>query len=89
MPLSVEDQELLVGRACVGVDPNIFFPHDKHEERQAKAICASCPCKAACLGIALRRNEEHGIWGGLTEAERRSLKRRQRRLALKEARGSN
>ncbi len=41
-------------------------------EHQAKAICGSCPVRQACLDEALRRREPFGIWGGLTEQERRA-----------------
>jgi len=59
----------------------MFFPPtypERKEERdareaKAKAICAECPVRAECLDYALDIREPHGIWGGLTEAERRLL----------------
>lgn len=44
-------------------------------ERRAKAICAICPVRLECLQYALRINEQHGVWGGLNEQERRALLR--------------
>jgi WhiB family redox-sensing transcriptional regulator len=59
----------------------LFFPPtyaERKEERdareaRAKSICAECPVRAECLDYALSIREPHGIWGGLTEAERRLL----------------
>jgi WhiB family redox-sensing transcriptional regulator len=67
--------------ACRGPQTSMFFPPSHFErkddkemrESQAKAICASCPVRRSCLEYALRIREPHGIWGGLNEAERRSL----------------
>ena len=58
-------------------DPEAWFPepHDLRAIRYAKALCAACPARAACLAAALARNEPAGIWGGLTAYERRSLPR--------------
>ncbi len=67
--------------ACRGPHAQvIFYPPVRSErkdekaarERQAKAICAACPVAAECLDYALNRREQHGIWGGLTELERRA-----------------
>ncbi len=67
--------------ACRGPQTSMFFPPSHFErkddkemrESRAKAICASCPVRRSCLEYALRIREPHGIWGGLNEAERRSL----------------
>jgi WhiB family transcriptional regulator, redox-sensing transcriptional regulator len=48
-------------------------------EERAKAICAGCVVRVQCLQFALAANIRHGVWGGLTENERRRLRRRQRR----------
>jgi WhiB family redox-sensing transcriptional regulator len=68
---------------CRGVDPEIFYPPEEDEERadEAKAICAVCPVRELCLEHAITRREKIGIWGGLTERERRRLIRQRRRLA--------
>jgi WhiB family redox-sensing transcriptional regulator len=67
--------------ACRGPNTAIFFPPPQFErkddkearERRAKAICASCSVRAECLDYALRIREPHGIWGGMSEVERRAL----------------
>lgn len=69
--------------ACRGQDTELFFPPSHLEsrqekrarERRAKAICAICPVRLECLQYALRINEQHGVWGGLNEQERRALLR--------------
>ena len=65
--------------ACRGADPDLFFPVKggtaQHEVVvRAKAICALCPVSDACLDHALAHGERQGIWGGLTERERRPLR---------------
>jgi WhiB family redox-sensing transcriptional regulator len=67
--------------ACRGVDPDIFYPVTEEEAEDAKAICASCPVKEACLEWALSTREHDGVWGGCTERERRRIIRRRRRSA--------
>jgi WhiB family redox-sensing transcriptional regulator len=67
--------------ACRGPQAAMFFPPSHFErkddkearETQAKGICATCSVRRSCLDYALRIREPHGIWGGLNEAERRSL----------------
>lgn len=62
-----------------GVDPELFFVEKNKGQRgidqskAAKAVCADCPARAACLAFALESNEEHGIWGGMTRREREAL----------------
>jgi len=65
--------------ACRGADPNLFFPARGESVKEAKAVCARCPVRAECLEYALTNQEKFGVWGGLSERERRQL-RRQRRL---------
>jgi WhiB family redox-sensing transcriptional regulator len=70
-----------VRAACRGPHASIFFPpaqferkEEKHgRELKAKAICAQCPVREPCLAYALRIREPHGIWGGMSESERRPL----------------
>jgi WhiB family redox-sensing transcriptional regulator len=52
-----------------------FFPARGESVRDAKAVCASCPVRSECLEFALRMKVAHGVWGGLSERERRSLRR--------------
>nr|WP_255413820.1 WhiB family transcriptional regulator [Pseudonocardia sp. MH-G8] len=63
---------------CTGIDTAMFFPTDderlpqRHRrERVAKAICAACPVRRPCAAYALVHGELHGVWGGLSEADRR------------------
>ena len=74
--------------ACRGEDLVLFFGPDGERpaqkdvrERKAKAICAQCPVRAACLDYALTRPEKYGTWGGLNEDERASERRRRMRRA--------
>jgi WhiB family redox-sensing transcriptional regulator len=61
--------------SCRGMDPAVFFPAegDACSAASAKAICATCPVRKACLDYAIRIREPHGIWGGLNELERKQL----------------
>jgi WhiB family transcriptional regulator, redox-sensing transcriptional regulator len=61
-------------RACKDVDRDVFFPIDVPGFRAAQAICETCPIKALCLEYALEANEEHGVWGGTSERERKRLR---------------
>ncbi len=61
---------------CAQTDPEAFFPEKGGSTREAKRICASCEVRAECLEYALQNDERFGIWGGLSERERRRLKRR-------------
>jgi len=67
-----------VRAACRNTDTNVFFPDKGESTGPAKRICAGCPVQAPCLEGALERDERFGVWGGLSERERRKLKRRQR-----------
>lgn len=61
---------------CAQTDPEAFFPEKGGSTRDAKKICVSCEVRAECLAYALENDERFGIWGGLSERERRKLKRR-------------
>jgi WhiB family redox-sensing transcriptional regulator len=60
---------------CAQTDPEAFFPEKGGSTREAKKICAGCPVRAECLEYALGNDERFGIWGGLSERERRRLRR--------------
>jgi WhiB family transcriptional regulator, redox-sensing transcriptional regulator len=71
--------------ACRDADPELFFPDGdvksgRAHVKTAKLICRGCPVSATCLNWALASGQEAGIWGGLTEDERRRLHRRGRGL---------
>ena len=61
---------------CSQTDPEAFFPEKGGSTAPAKRICGRCDVKAECLEYALDNNERFGVWGGLSESERRKLKRR-------------
>ena len=61
---------------CSQTDPEAFFPEKGGSTREAKRICNRCEVRAECLEYALGHDERFGIWGGLSERERRRLKRR-------------
>ena len=61
---------------CAQTDPEAFFPEKGGSTRDAKKICSSCEVKAQCLEYALNNDERFGIWGGLSERERRKLRKR-------------
>jgi len=58
---------------CAQIDPEMFFPEKGGSSRQARQVCGSCPVRTDCLDAALANNERFGIWGGLTERNRRHL----------------
>lgn len=60
---------------CAQTDPEAFFPEKGGSTREAKRICTGCEVKAECLEYALANDERFGIWGGLSERERRRLKK--------------
>ena len=60
---------------CAQTDPEAFFPEKGGSTREAKRICQGCEVKPECLEYALHNDERFGIWGGLSERERRRLKR--------------
>jgi WhiB family transcriptional regulator, redox-sensing transcriptional regulator len=69
--------------ACLDMNTELFFPNGTtgpavEQTVEAKAVCARCPVVAQCLAAALVMNEV-GIWGGMTEQERRILRRRRRK----------
>ena len=68
--LSWQEQAL-----CAQTDPEAFFPEKGGSTREAKRICVGCEVKGECLEYALGQDERFGIWGGLSERERRRLKR--------------
>lgn len=66
---------------CAETAPDIFFPEKGGSTRDAKKLCASCEVAAQCLAYALDKEERFGIWGGLSERERRPLQKARRAAA--------
>ncbi|MEH0580876.1 MULTISPECIES: WhiB family transcriptional regulator [Streptomyces] len=67
--------------ACRHEDPDLFFPIGTSgpallQTEQAKAVCRRCPVRESCLEWAMETDQTLGVWGGLSETERRALKRR-------------
>ena len=67
--------------ACLTADPELFFPVGNtgpavDQIEKAKAVCARCTVTEMCLQYALETGQDSGVWGGLSEDERRALKRR-------------
>ena len=66
---------------CLGADPDVFYPASEEGAEEAKAICAVCPVREPCLEYAITAREKQGVWGGLTERERRRAIRYRRKTA--------
>ncbi|TYC98966.1 WhiB family transcriptional regulator [Arthrobacter echini] len=77
-PGSVDDEGELSWQAdalCAQTDPEAFFPEKGGSTRDAKKVCGSCIVKSECLEYALEKDERFGIWGGMSERERRRLRK--------------
>ena len=68
--LAWQDQAL-----CAQTDPEAFFPEKGGSTREAKRVCAKCEVRQECLEYALDHDERFGIWGGMSERDRRRLRR--------------
>jgi WhiB family transcriptional regulator, redox-sensing transcriptional regulator len=74
--LPVVRQQWLDRAACLQADPDASYPEKGGSSRAAKRVCHTCPVQTDCLSYALANDERFGIWGGMSERERRQLKRR-------------
>lgn len=63
--------EWVAAAVCAQVDPELFYPDKGGSVRDAKRVCTRCPVRPQCLAYALDGDERHGVWGGLSEPERR------------------
>ena len=70
------DQDWRAGALCAQRDPNLWFAVGAIEHKEAKRICRGCPVRVDCLVYAMDEPVDHGIWGGLTERERRRFRRK-------------
>jgi WhiB family redox-sensing transcriptional regulator len=75
------DDDWRARAACRNLDTALFFPETDEEAEPAKAVCATCPVAEACLDFALKNRQEEGVWGGMTQTERRRLRRRRQEAA--------
>ena len=68
---------------CKGSDALVFYPPSEDDSlaEEAKSIFGMCAVRQPCLEFALTTREKHGVWGGLTERERRRVLRQRRRSA--------
>ena len=73
---SAVEQEWQDQALCAQTDPDAFFPEKGGSTREAKRICKACSVRDECLEYALAHDERFGIWGGLSERERRRLKKK-------------
>jgi WhiB family redox-sensing transcriptional regulator len=73
---SCRDLEWQEGAPCTQTDPEVFFPEKGGSAREAKRVCLSCEVRVECLGYASANDERFGVWGGLSERERRRVARR-------------
>jgi len=71
--LGFEPEPWMDGALCTQTDPEMFYPEKGGATREAKRICASCDVRSECLLYALNNAERFGVWGGLSERERRRL----------------
>ena len=69
------NQDWAAQAACRGQQPDKLFVRGA-EQNKAKQVCGACPVRTECLAEALDNNIEWGVWGGMTERERRALLRR-------------
>jgi WhiB family redox-sensing transcriptional regulator len=72
---SAGDLEWQERALCAQTDPEAFFPEKGGSTREAKRVCTTCDVRVDCLEYALKNDERFGIWGGLSERERRRLKK--------------
>lgn len=68
------------GANCKGANADLFFPERGASTRTAKSICRECTVREACLEFAIATGEKFGIWGGMSERERRKV-RKDRQIA--------
>ncbi len=75
LAFDADDRAWMLEATCLDADPEAFFPEKGGSTREAKRICGACPVRSDCLDYALTHEERFGIWGGLSERERRRAKR--------------
>lgn len=73
--LASTDPDWMLEGLCAQTDPEAWFPEKGGSSREAKRVCGTCDVSTECLAYALTNDERFGIWGGLSERERRKLKK--------------
>lgn len=86
------DAEWTLRAVCISVDPEALFVTGA-AQREAAKVCQACPVRLECLAVALDNQIEYGVWGGMTERQRRAVLKKSPevtswRLVLEEARAS-
>ena len=79
--LVVGDLSWQDGANCKGANADLFFPERGASTREAKEVCRGCVVREQCLEFALQNGEKFGIWGGLSERERRRIRRQRAQAA--------
>ena len=72
----IEPLQWMEKGACKDMNPDLFFPHNGENNEEAKAVCIECPVQQECLDYAVSQSGLMGIWGGLSETERRTVRRK-------------
>jgi WhiB family redox-sensing transcriptional regulator len=80
-PPAVQDESWRKQALCAQTDPEAFFPDKGGSPAAAQAICRRCPVQGPCLEWALQHDERFGVWGGLTDRQRRRLAKQRRAQA--------
>jgi len=75
------ETEWMMRAACRGMDAAMFFPEKGENAGDAKTVCEGCPVRAECLELALVKREQFGVWGGLSEKDRRLIRGQRARQA--------
>jgi WhiB family redox-sensing transcriptional regulator len=79
MSLTGTDESWKDQANCRGIDPELFFPARGEPTVEQRRVCAGCVVREECLQYALDNAEKFGIWGGMSERQRRSLRRKRPR----------
>ena len=79
--LEADERPWAAYAACRSADPDLFFPERGASTREAKEVCRGCIVREQCLEFALQNGEKFGIWGGLSERERRRIRRQRAQAA--------
>ncbi len=76
LSLDRDEETWMIRARCLDADPEAFFPQKGGSTKEAKRICGVCPVQEECLEYSLENEERFGIWGGMSERERRRLRKR-------------
>lgn len=86
--LDIANDDWRSNSACRDTDPSLFFPVGTtglavEQIASAKSVCETCDVQEPCLQFALETNQDSGVWGGLSEEERRDIRRKARAAAAR------